>query len=128
METLEKAKFFMLNTLESMGKALNFKRKFNNWLLNYVRENYDKNLDYVSTLYHKWWKSILEAFSFIVLNGTLWWAALLGLMNIIPSANRIFRIGPGYFHILSILSIGMVLFVFKEIYVWLRKGYKGGTK
>ena len=125
---LVKARLSALNLLETIGKALNFKKKFNNWLLNYIRENYDPKLDYTSTLYKRWRRECFDAFTDILFNGIVGWLFAISLLNFIPSLGNFLRVGPGVFHLLSIFSIGISLWFIKGTYKWFRKDYKGGMK
>ena len=113
------------NRWESILNSLNLKKKFDNWLVNYVRENYDPKLDYVSALYKKWNKEALDMFLSILINGVVFWLGIMALINVVPFFSNIFRIGPSYnMHVVSILSLGMVLYAIKGTYKWFRLDYK----
>ena len=116
------------NRWESIVNSLNLKKKFDNWLLNHIRENYNSDLDYVNTIYKKWRKAVYEVITDVLVNGLLTWTFLLAIMNVVPSIGNIFRVGPTYFHILTILSSGFAVWYVKGTYKWFRKDYKGGTK
>ncbi len=93
-----------------------------NLILRFNRYFYDENLKYVDDLIEKQVKSIVPLIFDILLNGFVFWLVLLSLSSILP-INWI-SLGPGAWHLLNIIQLGLILWFFEELYKFIRGGYK----
>lgn len=91
-------------------------------LLKFIRYFYDENLRYADDAIEKWVKTCVILFGDILLNGFIFWLVLLSLISIFPITW--INLGPGIWHLLNILQLGLILWFIEGIYKFIRGGYK----
>ena len=91
-------------------------------LLKFVRYFYDKDVQYVDHIIQKWFKAYVSLIVEITTNGFVFWLVLLSLTSIFPITW--ISLGPGAWHLLNILQLGLILWFFEGLYKYMRGGWK----
>jgi len=84
-------------------------------LLKFLRRFYNPNLDYVETQIKKWQDQFVKFLVLIILNG------MFGLLAIVSIVHLLKGVGPGFWYILNIFEIGIVLMFIKALIEKLRR-------
>ena len=95
-------------------------------ILKFVRYFYDSNLMYADQAIEKWFKGFVLLVVEIITNGVIFWLVLLS-MSVIFQIDGI-RLGPGFFHLLNILQLGLILWFFEGLYGLIMDKLKGVFK
>lgn len=91
-------------------------------ILKFVRYFYDSHLDYADQALEKWFKSYVLFIVEILTNGMVLWLVLLSIISIF-SVNGI-HLGPGAWHLLNILQLGLILWFIEGLYKFIMGGWK----
>ncbi|MAF50781.1 MAG: hypothetical protein CMH64_01690 [Nanoarchaeota archaeon] len=91
-------------------------------ILKFVRYFYDSNLNYADQAIEKWFKAYIVLFVEIATNGLVFWLVLLSLTSIFNIDG--INLGPGAWHLLNILQLGLILWFIEGLYKYGRGGYK----
>ena len=92
-----------------------------NSLLSFVRYFYDDKIGYIDNLIEQWIKSSVRFILDILLNGFMFWLVLIALISIFSVK---VDLGPGYWHLLQIFQLGIIIVFFEKAYKFLRGEYK----
>ncbi len=91
-------------------------------ILKFVRYFYDSKLAYADQAIEKWFKGYILFIVEIITNGFLLWLVLLSITTIFPT--YWIHLGPGAWHLINILQLGLILWFIEKIYIFARRGYK----
>ena len=92
-----------------------------NSLLRFVRYFYDEKAMYIDDFIEQWIKSFVRFILDILLNGFMFWLALVALISIFSIK---VSLGPGYWHFLQIFQLGLIICFAEKTYKFIRGGYK----
>ena len=101
---------------------INPTRTLKNYLLRFIRYFYDPNATYVEKLLEKWFKFSVDLLIKIFINGFVFWLFLVSLTSVF-TINKI-NLGPGWWHILTIVKLGIIQYFIENTYKYYRGGYK----
>ena len=87
-------------------------------ILKFVRRFYDENFNYVDELIKEWITSIVKFITFLFFEGFMFWLVLLALTSVFPL--DWINLGPGAWHLLNILQLGLILWFFEKTYKFIR--------
>lgn len=91
-------------------------------ILKFIRYFYDPQLKYADDAIEKWVKSLTILFGDILVNGLALWLVLISISSIFQIQG--INLGPGAWHLLNIIQLGLILWFIEKIYVFIRRGYK----
>ena len=97
-------------------------------LLNFVRTYYNPNLNYTSELIKEWNKKIVKFIIAILFNGFFFWLVLIGLRTHFPFLRPYIFVGEGFWHLLSIPTLGLIVWYLENVYEWRLRAKKSGGK
>ena len=84
-------------------------------LLRFVKRFYNPNLQYtddIDRLIESWKKYFVQTFLTIIFNGFFIWLVLMSFISLFHTRSPL---GPGFWHLLNILELGLLAWFIKEI-------------
>jgi len=91
-------------------------------LLKFIRYFYNDSLQYADQAIEKWFKAFVLFVIEIIGNGFVFWLVLLSLIYIFPISG--INLGPGAWHLINILQLGLILWFIEGLYKYIMGGWK----
>ncbi len=102
--------------------AINPVKSLKNSILDFQRYFYDPDAQYTNRLLEKWLKGLVQLGIEIFINGFIFWLVLLSIISIFSI--KFVILGPGAWHLLNILELGVIIWFFEEMFKFIMGGYK----
>ena len=100
---------------------LNPIKTLKNSLLVFVRYFYEEETMYIGNLIDQWIKSFVRFVLDTFYNGFMFWLFLMGLIIIFSVK---VNLGPGYWHLLHIFLLGIIIYFLEKVYKTIRGNKK----
>ena len=97
-------------------------------LLNFTRRYYNTDLTYADKLLLEWEKKLMQFVVSVLFNGFFFWLFLMGLRTHFPFTRPYIFIGEGWWNLLAVPTLGLIIWYLTNAYEYRHKVKKRGGK